>query len=200
MYVNLTRNDWPDIEGRIDEIATAPGVVFDMRGYPGDVRRILDHLLRAPEDAEWMQVPRIVEPDGRVIGWHSLGWHRRPATPTIEGSVVFLISAEAISYAESILGYVEAHDLGTLVGSPTAGANGDIVRLDTLGGFYVVFTGMRVTLHDGSPLHVRGIEPDVSIHPTLDDVQAGRDVVLEAGLRVVRRTISEGVVAGERVQ
>ncbi len=185
-YVDLTRAGWEEIETIVPRLAEAPGVVFDLRGYPKHNDTILDHLLDEPEDTLWMHVPRFVEPDGEVIGWHDLGWHRRPAAPHIGAPVTFLISAEAISYAESMLSYVEAHELGTLVGTPTAGANGDIVRFDTLGGFFVVWTGMRVTRHDGSPFHRGGVRPDIEIHRTIAGLRAGRDEVLQAGLDVVR--------------
>lgn len=185
-YVDLTRIASEDLAATIDEIAAAPGVVFDMRGYPSDAHRILPHLLGQAEDARWMQVPRIVAPDGNIAGWHPIGWNVQPAEPRVQGQVVFLIDAEAISFAESVLGYVEAHDLGTLVGSPTAGANGDIVRVDTLGGFFVVFTGMKVTRHDGSRFHVEGVHPRVAVAPSRAGLRAGRDEVLEVGLGRVR--------------
>lgn len=188
-YVDLTRALWPEIAARMPEIAAAPGVVFDLRGYPEDNHAIIDHLLDEPEDALWMHVPRIVSPGGQPVGWLDLGWHRRPAAPHIEGRVVFLISAGAISYAESILSYVDAYDLGTLVGTPSAGTNGDIVRLNTLAGFYVVFTGMRVTRHDGGEFHLRGVQPEVPVARTLAGLRAGRDEVLDAGSSVVRRDI-----------
>lgn len=185
-YVDLTRVSEAELRAELPALAEAPGVVFDMRGYPTENDLILDHLLDEPEDSLWMHVPRFVEPDGRVVGWHDIGWHRRPQAPHIGAPVAFLTSAEAISYAESMLSYVEAHQLGTLVGSTTAGANGDIVRFDTLAGFYVVWSGMRVTRHDGSPFHREGVRPHVEVHPTLAGLRAGRDEVLEAGLGVVR--------------
>lgn len=185
-YVDLTRAHWEDIAPEIEQIAAAPGVVFDMRGYPTDTHRILRHLLGDGEDASWMQVPHIVEPDGEIVGWQPIGWHLRPESPRIGGEVVFLMDAEAISFAESVLGYVEAHGLGTLVGSPSAGANGDIVRVDTLGGFFVVFTGMKVTRHDGSRFHVDGVRPKVAVSPSRAGLRAGKDEVLEAGLAKVR--------------
>ncbi|MCH9682745.1 MAG: hypothetical protein K0V04_15020 [Deltaproteobacteria bacterium] len=187
VYVDLTRAKWSDIEPHLPTLAEAPGVVFDLRGYPSDNDNILDHLLREPEDALWMHVPRFVEPNGRVVGWHDLGWHRRPRTPHIAAPVSFLISADAISYGESMLSYVEAHHLGTLVGTTTAGANGDIVRFDTVAGFYVIYSGMRVTRHDGSPFHRGGVAPNVEIHRTVEGLRQGNDEVLEAGLDVVRR-------------
>lgn len=185
-YVDLTRASWSELEAELPTLASARGVVFDMRGYPTENDVILDHLLDEPEQAQWMHVPRFVEPDGRVAGWHDIGWNRRPREPHIDAPVAFLISAEAISYAESMLSYVEAHDLGTLVGTTTAGANGDIVRFDTLAGFYVVYSGMRVTRHDGSPFHHGGVRPEVEVHRTIAGLRAGRDEVLEAGLRVLR--------------
>jgi C-terminal processing protease CtpA/Prc len=186
VYVDLTRVKWEELEPRIPEIAEAPGVVFDLRGYPEHIDRIIDHLLPEAEDALWMHVPRIIEPGGEPVAWRHIGWHRRPREPAITGRVAFLISAEAISYAESILKYVEAHGLGRLVGERTAGTNGDIVRIDTLAGFYVVFTGMRVTRHDGTPFHLEGVAPDIPVQPTIAGIRAGRDEVLEAGLAVVR--------------
>jgi hypothetical protein len=185
-YVDLTRATWDEIEPRIEEIATAPGVIFDVRGYPEHNDAVIDHLLSGPEDALWMHVPRIIAPGGEPVAWRHIGWHRRPREPAIAGRVAFLISAEAISYAESILSYVEAHGLGTLVGERTAGTNGDIVRLDTLAGFHVVFTGMRVTRHDGTPFHLQGVVPDVPAHATIEGLRSGRDEVLEAGLATVQ--------------
>ncbi|MCX4240316.1 S41 family peptidase [Paraliomyxa miuraensis] len=196
-YVDLTRVTEQELEAEIPLLAAAPGVVFDMRGYPTENDVIIDHLLDEPEDTLWMHVPRFVEPDGRVVAWHDIGWHRRPAAPHIEAPVAFLTSAEAISYAESVLSYVEAHELGTLVGTPTAGANGDIVRFDTLGGFYLVWSGMRVTRHDGSPFHHQGVRPHVEVHPTLAGLRAGRDEVLEAGLDVVRRPAATMAARGQ---
>ncbi|MEM9456159.1 MAG: S41 family peptidase [Myxococcota bacterium] len=195
-YVDLTRAEWSQIEVVLPELASARGVVFDLRGYPTHNDTILDHLLDEPEDTLWMHVPRVVEPDGEVVGWHDLGWHRRPAAPHIEAPVTFLISAEAISYAESMLSYVEAHELGTLVGTATAGANGDIVRLDTLGGFYVIFSGMRVTRHNGRPFHGGGVEPDIEVHRTIAGLRAGRDEVLDAARQHLREATPSGHVAG----
>ncbi len=186
LYVDLTRLSWTELKPRLEEMVLARGIVFDLRGYPIHNDDLLDHLMSAPEDAAWMHVPRFIEPGGAPVGFADIGWNRRPSEPHIEAPTVFLINAAAISYAESILSYVQTHNLGTLVGSTTAGANGDIVRHDTLGGFYVVFSGMRVTRHDGSPFHNDGVTPDVEVKPTVFGITEGRDEVLERGLDVLR--------------
>ncbi len=196
-YVDLTRTSMERINPALASLAAARGVVFDLRGYPGDAGvGILPHLATAPEADRWMHVARIVGPFGENSGWQSLGWNLAPASPTIAGTVVFLTDGRAISYAESVMGYVGDLRLGTIVGAATAGTNGNVASFVTPGGFRISFTGMRVTGHDGkSPRHLVGIPPDVAVSPTLDGLRAGRDEVLERGLAVIRERPS-GTAAG----
>ena len=176
------------LTGTLDSLAAARGVVFDVRGYPTDAGAgILPHLLSEPESDRWMHVARIVGPYGEWSGWQSLGWDLTPKSPHIVGNVVFLTDGRAISYAESVMGYVDDHGLGTIVGSPTAGTNGNVASFMTPGGFSVRFTGMRVTRHDGEgTFHLVGVTPDLAVAPTIGDIRSGRDPVLERGLAVAR--------------
>ncbi len=85
------------------------------------------------------------------------------------------------------MGYVGDHKLGTIVGGPTAGTNGNVAAFDLPGGFRVSFTAMRVTGHDGkSPFHLIGVRPQVAVAPTIAGLRAGRDEVLEKGLELAR--------------
>ncbi|MFI5078914.1 MAG: S41 family peptidase, partial [Vicinamibacteria bacterium] len=187
-YVDLTRASMADVTSRLDALAVARGVVFDVRGYPTDAGAgILPHLLDAPETDRWMHVAKIVGPFGEAAGWFDFGWDLKPAAPHIAGRVVFLTDGSAISYAESVMGYVADRHLATIVGRPTAGTNGNVASFVTPSGFRVSFTGMRVTRHDGrSPHHLVGVEPDVALAPTLAGIRAGRDEVLERGVQLAR--------------
>ncbi len=85
------------------------------------------------------------------------------------------------------MGYVSDRKLGTIVGGPTAGTNGNVATFDLPGGFRVSFTAMRVTGHDGkSPFHLVGVKPKVAVEPTIGGLRAGRDEVLEKGLEMAR--------------
>ena len=187
-YIDLTRASMADVTARLDAVAGARGVVFDVRGYPTDAGAgILPYLLDAPETDRWMHVAKIVGPYHETAGWLDFGWDMKPAAPRIAGRVVFLTDGRAISYAESVMGYVADRHLATIVGRPTAGTNGNVASFVTPSGFRVSFTGMRVTRHDGrSPHHLVGVEPDVALAPTLAGVRAGRDEVLERGVQLAR--------------
>lgn len=188
-YVDLTRAQMKEVASSIEQLARAAGVVFDLRGYPTDAgARILPHLISTPENDRWMHVAKIIGPFGEWAGWQSVGWNLKPASPRLAGKLVFLTDGRAISYAESVMGYVADLKLGTIIGGTTAGANGNVVVFPVPGGFSVAFTGMRVTRHDGqTPHHLAGITPDIAVTPTLAGLRAGRDEVLERALVEVRR-------------
>ena len=183
-YVDLTRVTVAQLTPTLPSLALAKGIVFDMRGYPTDAGSvILRHLIETPESDRWMHVPRIAGPFGQVESWQSVGWNLQPATPQLPARRVFLTDGRAISYAESVMGYVKDRKLATIIGGPTAGTNGNIVTFTTPGGFAITFTGMRVTGHDGrAQHHMVGIAPDIRLDPTLAGVRTGRDELLERAL------------------
>jgi C-terminal processing protease CtpA/Prc len=184
-YVDLDRAPMVRIRKHLDDLVTAAGVVFDLRGYPANNHEILQHLMTAPErGGDWMQVPRIWRPEFAQVGWRPLSWNLTPAAPRITGRVVFLTDGRAISYAESVMGYVREYALGTIVGGPTAGSNGNVKTLVLPGGSQVSWTGMRVVTHDGEVQHAVGVQPDVRCAPTLAGIRAGRDEVLERGVAI----------------
>jgi hypothetical protein len=183
-YVDLTRVTGTQLTSTLSSLASAKGIVFDMRGYPTDAgAMILPHLMEAPDGDRWMHVARIAGPFGQVESWQSFGWNLQPAAPHLSARRAFLTDGRAISYAESVLGYVRDRNLATIIGGPTAGANGNIVTFAVPGGFALTFTGMRVTGHDGhAQHHLVGITPDIRLDSTLDGVRAGRDELLERAL------------------
>jgi C-terminal processing protease CtpA/Prc len=147
----------------------------------------LVHVIDAPvRSAQWhVPTPRL--PDRREMPFEVSDWPLEPAAPRIRGRVAFLTDARAISAAETMLGIVEHYRLGEIVGSPTAGTNGNVNPFE-IAGYQLTWTGMRVLKQDGSRHHGIGIRPTIPARRTIAGVAAGRDEVLEAGLAAARRT------------
>jgi C-terminal processing protease CtpA/Prc len=188
LYVDLSRASWEDINARIQELAAARGVIFDLRGYPKGNHRVLCHLLTEPDTSSaWMKIPLVVLPDREGWTYQDEGWHLPTAEPRIGGRVVFMTDGRAISYAESSLSFVEHYKLGEIVGEPTAGANGNVNSFALPGGYSVSWTGMKVVKHDGSQHHTIGIQPTVPCRRTVAGVAARRDELLEKALEVINK-------------
>jgi len=188
-YIDLTKLSMEEFNERVHELAKARGIIFDMRGYPNGNHDIIKHLVDEPvKSAKW-NVPQIIYPDQeKVVGFGTGGrWNLPPEKPRLNGHVVFLIDAGAISYAESIMGIIEYYKLGDIVGSPTAGANGNVNSVNLPGGFSVRWTGMKVLKHDDSQHHLIGILPTVPMERTIKGVTEGRDEFLEKAISLIKK-------------
>lgn len=190
-YISLDRAKMEDIRAIIDKVATAPGVVFDLRDYPNSNDDVLSYLIEGPAYFNaGMAAPHIIRPDhvrGAVSGWDASHDLIPVLRPHIQGRVAFVTGPGAISYAETVLEVVEHYRLGAIVGSPTAGTNGNMVRVSEPSGCYTNFTGLRVTKPDGSRFHLVGVTPTIRVTPTVAGVTASRDEVLEQALAYVRQ-------------
>jgi C-terminal processing protease CtpA/Prc len=78
---------------------------------------------------------------------------------------------------------VEHYHLGTIIGTHTAGTNGNMASVDLpVAGISFSYTGLLVTKPDGSPLHGVGILPDIEVKPTIQGIRNGKDEILEKAI------------------
>ncbi len=188
-YVNLDKASWAEINAKIDDLAKARGIIFDLRGYPNGNHQIICHLLEKNDTSDaWMQIPLIIYPDQENIAdYQRMGWGLQAQEPHIEGRVAFIIYEGCISYAESFMSFIEFYKLAEIVGQPTAGTNGNVNPFMLPGGFRIIWTGMKVFKHDGSQHHLIGIQPTVPAERTIQGIIEGRDEFLEKALEVVKQ-------------
>ena len=188
-YLDLSRLSDADFDASLEKLAAARGIVFDLRGYPGNIGpKPLRHLVDSTIHSARWNVPILRRPDRAGVEWNTRGrWTLEPLTPRLTKNVVFLTDGRAISYAESWMGIVEAYKLGTIVGETTAGTNGNVNPLHLPGGYRIHYTGMKVLKHDGSRHHGVGIAPTVPVSPTIAGIRAGRDEQLEKAIEVLEK-------------
>jgi C-terminal processing protease CtpA/Prc len=191
LYVNLDVITEAAFQTALPQLAGARGIIFDMRGYPRMSPAFLQHLsLDTLASAHWM-VPVVQRPDRQ--GWTydlSGRWMLPPLQPHLSASIIFLTDGSAISFAESVMGIVEHHGLGEIIGSATAGTNGNINQISLPGGYQMIFTGMKVLKHDGSQHHAVGIYPTVPVERTIEGIRQGRDEVLNRALEILRAELN----------
>ena len=184
-YVDLGRAEPKDVDPMIDQLANAKGIVFDMRGYPRGTQYLFQHMTDEHlMSAKWL-VSEQVRPDR--VDMASFGsrkrWQMPPRSPRFKGKFVFLTNGSAISYAESCMAIIANYELAEIIGTPTAGANGNVNPFELPGGYRVTYTGMRVVNHDDSQHHVVGVKPTIPLEPTIEGIRDGRDELLEEAIK-----------------
>jgi len=189
LYLDLDRMADADFDAALEGLTRAKGIIFDFRGYPKmSPAKLFAHLAERPLTSPQWLVPEITWPDHLRMSFSRQGeWEIRPATPFLSAKKVFLVDGRTISFAESCMGIVEHYRLGQIVGTPTAGTNGNATSFQVPGGLTVTFTAMKVLKHDGSQHHGVGIQPTILARRTRAGVAAGRDEVIERAIAELQR-------------
>lgn len=190
-YLNLDIIEMDTINKLLPQLEQCKAIICDLRGYPNRNRGFINYLMSIDDTTKaWMQVPQIVYPDHNgKIGYRNSNWIEmmKASKPYLGNKkIIFIINGQAISYAESFMGYIEGYKLATIVGQPTAGTNGDVNPFSLPGGYKISWTGMKVLKHDGSQHHGIGILPDIYIEKTIQGIKDGRDEYLEKAIEIAK--------------
>jgi C-terminal processing protease CtpA/Prc len=108
-----------------------------------------------------------------------------PTQPHYAGKVVILVDEVSLSQAEYTAMAFRAAPHATVVGSTTAGADGNVSDFALPGGLRTMISGIGVFYPDKKPTQQIGIVPDKVVYPTIEGLRNGRDEVLEYGIRQI---------------
>lgn len=210
-YVDLDRLQGSSVDAAFATIKATRAVVFDDRGYPlGTGWQIAPRLSRQTNfkaalfDQLIVSNPQVESDDGALPALSFRNFYQMLEAGTgakYLKPVVVLVDERTLSQAEHTALFFEAAAHATFVGTPTAGANGDVTMFGIPGGITLAFSGQGVRHADGAQLQRVGILPQVRVEPSAADIAAGRDVVLEAGVQqALRRSGASGTQTAEAQQ
>ncbi|WP_339710104.1 S41 family peptidase [uncultured Kriegella sp.] len=185
-YLNLNSIAMEDIEKLIPELTKAKSIICDLRVYPKGNHGFISYLLKENDTvSSWMKIPQSIYPDREKISYQNGNWMLPSKKPYLgDKQIIFITKGSAMSYAESYMGYIRGYNLGTIIGQPTAGTNGNINLLQLSEGFSIRWTGMKVEKHDGSQLHGIGFLPDIYVKKTIEGIKSGKDEFLEKAIEL----------------
>jgi C-terminal processing protease CtpA/Prc len=104
-----------------------------------------------------------------------------------KGKLVVLVNENSQSQAEYTAMAFHAVKNATIVGSTTAGADGNVSSIVLPGGLRTMISGIGVYYPNGKETQRVGIVPDVIVRPTIKGIKNGKDEVLERGIRVINQ-------------
>lgn len=168
----------------IRSAAGTNGLVVDIRNYPSDFVVFTLGGLLTPQPVNFVQFTSADVANPGAIQWISPPTGLTPAQPNYPGKVVVLVDELTQSQAEYTAMAFRAAG-ATIVGSSTAGADGNVSPVYLPGGFYFYFSGLGVFYPGHTPTQRVGIVPDVLVMPTIAGVRAGRDEVLDAAVALI---------------
>lgn len=188
-YLKLSSIDAERIDEYVNEVAGLKGLIIDIRNYPSSfvVFAIGAHLVNADTPFARFTIGDLNAPGTfRYTDPISL----EPRAPQVGGKVIILVDETSQSQAEYTAMAFRAAPSAVVIGTQTAGADGNVSRIDLPGGYTTGISGIGVFYPDKTPTQKIGIVPDIEIRPTIDGLRSGRDEILE---RAVKEILGDSV-------
>lgn len=183
-YLKLSSIKASDVAGYMEKAKDAKGLIVDLRNYPSDFMPFVlgPFLVTRPTPFATFSTADLSNPGAFQFG-NAIAI--QPGPVHYGGKVVILVDEVSQSSAEYTTMALRAAPNAMVVGSTTAGADGNISRIPLPGGLHTLISGIGVFYPNHAPTQRMGIVPDVEARPTLTGTKAGRDEVLEVGIRQI---------------
>jgi C-terminal processing protease CtpA/Prc len=109
------------------------------------------------------------------------------ATGSFKGRIVILANEGTISVGEFLTMAFQQAPQAKVLGTTTAGADGNTTYITLPGGIFVQFTGLGVYYPDGKETQRVGIKPDIEVKQTIAGFQQHKDEQLDKAVEYLLR-------------
>jgi C-terminal processing protease CtpA/Prc len=191
-YLKLSSVTADNAESYIKAAIGTKGLVIDIRNYPSFMVFALgSHLVDMPTPFARFTLGDLTNPG--AFHWTE-PIKLEPAKPLYDGKVMILVDEVSQSRAEYTAMAFRTSPRAKVVGSTTAGADGNVSTITLPGGLRSMISGIGVFYPDKRSTQRVGIVPDIEVRPTIEGIRTGRDEVLERAIRLI---LGAGVPAAD---
>ncbi|MFV0591868.1 MAG: S41 family peptidase [Draconibacterium sp.] len=182
VFLGTIKNE--DIERVKVELKDTKGIIIDIRNYPSAFVPFALGAFFCSEQKPFVKFSK--------VNWLTPGeFTFTPAlnipasTVPYKGKLMVLVNEVSQSQAEYTAMAFRAGDNTTIIGSTTAGADGNVSSIMLPGGLRTMISGIGVYYPDGTETQRVGIIPDIEVKPTIKGIKEGRDELLEKAVELI---------------
>ena len=185
-YVTLGNIQTEDILYIKEAFINADGIVIDIRNYPSTFVPFLLGPFFMSEAKPFAKFTK-----GNVNNPGEFTYSKPLSIPasgiTYAGKLIILVNELSQSQAEYTAMAFRAVPNAIVIGSTTAGADGNVSRITLPGGLETMISGIGVHYPDGKETQRVGIVPDIEVLPTIEGIKQGKDELLEKAIEIIRQ-------------
>ncbi|MBK7500744.1 MAG: peptidase S41 [Ignavibacteriales bacterium] len=178
-------------KGEIDSImsvlANTNGLIIDFRCYPSDfiVFSLGKYLIHRPTEFVKVTVPSIFNPGEFIFNQPLLVGEKR--NDNYKNKVVIIINEITQSQAEYTTMALRIAPKAIVLGSTTAGADGNVSTIMLPGNVRTLISGNGIYYPDGTETQRVGIIPDIEMKPTIKGIKNGEDELLDRAIEIIKQ-------------
>ncbi|VAW29622.1 FIG00652073: hypothetical protein [hydrothermal vent metagenome] len=185
-YVTLQNIKEGDISKIKSEFKDTKGIIIDIRNYPSTfVPFSLGSYFVSTS------TPFVKFTNGNVDNPGEFTFTSNLEIPnqgkTYQGKLIVLLNELSQSQAEYTSMAFRAGDNTTIIGSTTAGADGNVSAIMLPGGLRTMISGIGVNYPNGDETQRVGIVPNIEVKPTIEGIRQGKDELVEKAIEIITK-------------
>ena len=194
-YINPAKLKETDFDSVRNTLQNTRAIIIDLRCYPGT---FMPFTYGAWFKHDPTPFARFTVNSRRTPGAFTLmapvsnggAAYLKAGTPpisTYNGKLIIIVNSTTQSQAEYTTLAFQSVPGALVIGSTTAGADGNVTRLNLPGGITTMYSGLGVYYPDNSETQRVGVRIDVPVHATIKGIREGRDEYLEKALALLKQ-------------
>lgn len=174
-------NDIPKIK---DEFMNTTGIIIDIRNYPSSFVPFKLGSFFVSSSTPFVKFTK-----GNVNNPGEFTFTKDLKIPkskeSYAGKLIVIVNELSLSQAEYTAMAFRVGDNSTIIGSTTAGADGDVSTIVIPGGLITMISGIGVYYPNGEETQRVGIVPDIEVKPTIEGIKNGKDELMEKAIELI---------------
>ena len=184
-YFNLGHIKKGDVSRLMKQCNNTKGIILDLRCYPSDFMVFeMDKYFLLKKAPFVVFTHGSLEYPGMMV-WGDEIKNGRSQADFYPGKVIILVNEVTQSQAEYTTMALRTGPNTTVIGSTTAGADGNMSFIYLPGGIKTGISGLGVFYPNHNPTQRIGIIPDIEVKPTIKGIKEGRDEILEKAIELI---------------
>jgi hypothetical protein len=171
----------------ISEVQKAKGLIIDLRCYPSEfiVFSLGEYLM--PDSISFVKFSNTSLNTPGLFTYNKALTVGKSNKEYFKGKVIILVNEITQSQAEYTTMALRVAPNATVVGSTTAGADGNVSQFSLPGGINTMISGIGVYYPDGKETQRIGMIPDIVIKPTIKGIKQDRDELIEKAIELINK-------------
>lgn len=189
-YINPYRLKANSIREVMKAFINLKGFIIDFRyALSEEIREMTDYLLENRVPFAKVTGPNNVVPGlFTFIETDSIG---KAGKEKYSGNIILLVNEYTQSSGEYNVMAFKRYPKTIVIGSTTAGADGDVANIELPGGVTTTFSSLGIYYPDKSETQQIGIIPDIKVSPSIFGIREGKDEILDFAIRLLNKGKTE---------